>query len=525
MGKMYNKDCISIKGRVQMGNKLPKESKSAWLKNQGEEYEKLQQSTNAEVTIVGGGITGVTAAYLLSKAGINTVLVEADKICGGTTGHTTAKISAQHGLIYDQLIQDAGLDKANLYYKANVEAMQLVEQFINEYAIDCDYEKHDAYVYTNDERQLENIKNEAEAYKKIGIVGEITKQMPLDIQFVSALKMTDQAQFHPVKYIQTLAALAKDQGARIYENSPAEDIKPGNKARVILRDNDIEVESDHVIVASHYPFWDKQGLYFAKMEPQRSYVNAVKVPNKYPGGMYITAESPTRSIRQMQDNKHGELWLIGGDSHKTGQGEPEAEHYETLHNYAKKMFNGEQTLYRWSAQDPVTLDKIPYIGPITEGNKNIYIATGYAKWGMTQGTIAAKHITDLIVKGNSPFEELYNPSRKMTGDAFKKTFSYNADTAKHLVKGKFDFQNKDIDELQDDQAGITQLHGQRVGAYKDTKGEVHLVNTTCTHLGCEVNWNSGERSWDCPCHGSRFSYTGEVLEGPAVKPLKTYKPK
>ncbi|WLV25923.1 FAD-dependent oxidoreductase [Aciduricibacillus chroicocephali] len=502
---------------------LPEESKSAWLKNAGTNYPPLNESIEATVAIVGGGITGVTAAYLLAKSGVNTVLVEADRICGGTTGHTTAKISAQHGLIYDTLINNTSENEAKLYYQANVEAMSLIERLVKEHNIDCNYEKHDAYVYTNEKKQLEQLEKEADAYKKLGINGEMVNEIPLEIPMISALKMSDQAQFHPVKYIHALAEQAQNSGARIYEASPAEDIKPDDRPCVILR-NKKEIKCDFIIIASHFPFWDKQGLYFARMEPQRSYVNAVTNPNKYPGGMYISAEQPTRSIRYMKDDEHGELWLIGGDGHKTGQGDPELQHFETLQEYAEDTFNAGETIYRWSAQDPVTVDKIPYIGRITEGKQQIMVATGYAKWGMTQGTIAAQLMTNLILKKESPYKDLYNPGRSIKGNTIKNTMSYNLDVAKHLIKGKLDFHNQHVNELESDEAAITQMNGQRVGAYKDDNGELYLVDTTCTHLGCEVNWNSGEKSWDCPCHGSRFSYTGEVLEGPAVQPLKRYKP-
>lgn len=499
-------------------NKLPKQAESLWLKQPASKYSELKESIETKVAIVGGGITGITAAYLLAKAGIQTVLIEADKIVHGTTGHTTAKISAQHGLIYNQLIEDLGIEKASLYYQANAEAMNLIAVLIKEHKINCNYEKQDAYVYTNDMDKLDQLDAEYKAYETLGIKGELLAQMPLDIPHKAAIKMPNQAQFHPVKYVQALAVEAAKKGAQLFENTPAVDIEYGSKPNIILR-NGLKITCEHAIIASHYPFWDKNGLFFAKMEPQRSYVNAIKSPLKYPGGMYINAEQPTRSIRKM-DTDQGELWLIGGDSHKTGQGETEIKHVEALQNFADQHFQAEETSYRWSAQDPVTLDHVPYIGQVTDSKKNIWIATGYAKWGMTQGTIAAKHLCNSILGKDSPYGKLYNPSRFEGKETIKNTVTYNMDTAKHLVKSKLDLQNEDIDHLETDQAAVTRINGQRTGAYKDEHDKLFLVDTTCTHLGCEVNWNSGERSWDCPCHGSRFSYTGEVLEGPATRPLK-----
>lgn len=499
-------------------SQLPKEAKSLWLQQSADKYPEVKKSMETKIAIVGGGITGITAAYLLAKSGIQTVLVEADKIVHGTTGHTTAKISAQHGLIYDKLIQDLGIEKASLYYQANAEAMKLIADLIQEHQIDCDYESQDAYVYTNDMEKLDQLDAEYKAYEKLGIKGELLAEMPLDLPHKAAIKMPNQAQFHPVKYVQALAHLAAEKGAQLFENSSAVDIEYSSKPQVILR-NGAKITCEHVIIASHYPFWDKNGLFFAKLEPQRSYINAVKSPLKYPGGMYINAEQPTRSIRKM-DTEQGELWLIGGDSHKTGQGEPEIEHFKALQKFAEEHFQAEETLYRWSAQDPITLDHVPYIGQVTDSKDNVWISTGYAKWGMTQGTIAAKHLCNLILGKETPYGKLYNPSRFKSVETIKNTFTYNMDTAKHLVKSKLDFQNEDIEQLDTDQAAVTRINGQRTGAYRDENNKLFLVDTTCTHLGCEVNWNSGERSWDCPCHGSRFSFTGEVLEGPATKPLK-----
>ncbi len=236
--------------------------------------------------------------------------------------------------------------------------------------------------------------------------------------------------------------------------------------------------------------------------------------------MYISADDPTRSLRYTPVN--GEpLVLIGGENHKTGQGPDTMLHYLALEAFAEKTLGIEEYVYRWSAQDLITLDKVPYIGPVTADKPNILVATGYRKWGMTNGTTAAMLLTDIILKKENPYRDLFSPSRFKKADPdIKKFISFNANVAGHLLKGKLEFVPKDPSDLQNDEGSVVMVNGKRAGAYKDPEGKLHIVDTTCTHLGCECEWNHGERTWDCPCHGSRYSYDGEVLNGPTEKPLR-----
>src|SRR5699024_590967 len=238
-------------------------------------------------------------------------------------------------------------------------------------------------------------------------------------------------------------------------------------------------------------------FYPTRMYADRSYILAAKSDLQYPGGMYITAETPTRSIRKtMMDGE--ELWLIGGESHKTGQGDSTITYYEALQYFATQHFSISEFLYRWSAQDLVTLDKMPYIGRVTEKQDNVFVATGYRKWGMTNGTAAAKLIRNLIVEKECRFEELFTPSRFQADPAIKKFMSYNLDVAKHLIKGKLEYTDANLDDLKKGEANIIRINGKRTGAFRDEENNLHLVDTTCTHLGCEVDWNKAEQSWDCP---------------------------
>lgn len=501
-----------------MKQSFPQEPHSYWRDSVNlPTFKPLNQSIKVDVGIVGGGITGITAAYLLTKAGLKVALLEASQLLSGVTGHTTAKITAQHGIIYDELIQHFGKENALLYYQAATEAKDMITNLINEHEIACDFISQDAYIYTNSETELSKLEQEMKAYEQLGIPGDLTETMPLDIPFKQALKMKNQAQFHPLKYLKVLMDEAINLGLDIYEDTTAMDIEYTKHPVIITRDG-LRVTCRYIIQASHYPFYDGQGFYPTRLEPERAYIIAAKSKQAYPGGMYINAETPTRSIRYTTVNDE-ELWIIAGENHKTGQGENMMQHYEALKQFAKQHFDITDDIYHWSAQDYTTLDKVPYIGPVTKNQTNVFIATGYRKWGMTNGTIAAKIITDLITKEASPYQDLFTPSRFKPGPSIKQFIFSNTDVAKHLMKGKMDQKTESLDQLKHDETIITKIDGKRVGIYKDPEGTLYAVNTTCKHLGCEVAWNSADKTWDCPCHGSRYHYTGEVLNGPAKEPL------
>lgn len=483
-------------------------------------YPKLQNNINVDVTVVGGGIAGITTAYLLTKSGLKVALLEADVLLKGTTGHTTAKVTSQHHLIYDELIKQIGKEKAALYYKANEDARKFIESLIKEHNIDCNLEAQDAYVFTNSEQYVQKLKDEAAAYEALGIAGEYVTNIPLNIPIIAALRMDGQSQFHPLQYLTTLVKQMSEAGCQIYEQSTAVDIEKGEQPSVVTADG-FSVTSDNIVICSHFPFHDGMGMYFARMYAERSYALAIKTDIEFPGGMYINAEEPSRSIRSAKSADGVPVLIVGGQNHKTGQGVCTINHYEELQRYASEQFNASEIMYRWSAQDLVTGDKIPYIGRITSVSSNVYVATGFKKWGMTGATAAAMLLNDLIQDKENEYEELFSPSRPLTFETVKDLVVENLDVAKHLISGKLEMVRKKPEDLAADEGSVVTVNGKRAGAYRDNDGKLHIVDTTCTHMGCEVEWNHGERSWDCPCHGSRFSVTGEVMEGPAEKPLKT----
>lgn len=483
-------------------------------------FPKLNSDITVDVVIIGGGITGLTTAFLLAKKGFKIALLESDRLLNGTTGHTTAKITAQHSLIYHQLIKNIGIEQAKLYYQANLDALNFIRETIDHFEIDCEYSDQDAWVYAVTKKDQEKIEQEAKAYNDLGIKGTLVDSVPLDITVNNALIMKDQAQFHPLKYLKPLVDQVTKMGGQIFEKTTAVDIKK-DKQPVVLTRHQEKVTANHVIICSHFPFYEGFGLYSAKMYAERSYAIVAKANKKIPAGLFINANSPTRSLRKVSINGE-DMALIVGENHKTGQGIDTIKHYQALESFGQTILDIDSIKYRWSAQDLTTLDQIPYIGRITSRNPNILIATGYRKWGITNGTAASLLLADLVNDESNKYEELFKPSRFNPIPSIKNLVVQNVNVVEHLVKGKLQLSQVDAKTLANDQGAIISVDGERKGAYKDGQGELHLIDTTCTHLGCEVEWNNGERTWDCPCHGSRFSYTGDVLEGPAEKPLKKY---
>ncbi|MDQ0177430.1 FAD-dependent oxidoreductase [Bacillus chungangensis] len=502
--------------------KLPQSPEPYWRASvKLPQFPVLDQDINVDVAIVGGGITGITTAYLLANEGLSIAVLDAGELFNGTTGHTTAKITAQHDLIYDELITQLGSEKAKKYYSANHDALQWIKSTISIQKIDCDFSNEAAYLFTESDSDVKKLENEMRAYEQLGIDGVFLQKIPLSINVKAALMMEQQGQFHPLKYLKRLLGVIVEKGGRLYENTKALDIEKGKKQK-ISTENGCHIFCDKVVICSHHPFYDGAGFYFSRMYAERSYVLAVKSEQPYPGGMYLSVEDPKRSIRHTPIGDDHYL-IIGGENHKTGQGVETSEHYEALKKFVKTRFDVDSIAYRWSAQDLTTLDNIPYIGEISAGNPHILVATGYRKWGMTSSAAAGLLLKDLILEKENPYKELYTPSRFHPNPSIKTFVQQNADVAKHLVKGKLESPSKTAADLERDEGAVILFNGKRAGAYKDEDGTVHMVDTTCTHMRCEVEWNSGERTWDCPCHGSRFSITGEVLEGPAEKPLDIIK--
>lgn len=492
--------------------------KSYWLASTPKTYcPTLDKDINVDIAIVGGGMAGILSGYQLQKQGYNIAILEAGNIIESTTGHTTAKVTSQHGLIYDKIKTTMGDEFARQYAEANETSIKEIKRIADENNIDCDYSPQSSYIYTQDMKYTKQIEDEVKTAKSLGIKAKLIDEIQVPIQINSGMVFKNQAQFHPRKFLLGIAESIMSKGVNIYENTRATQLNEEDGKYIINTWQGKKVTANKVIIASHYPFYNKKGLYFSRIYVQRSYVLAVRTKERFPAGMYINAEEPTRSLRS-HPTKDGQLVLVVGENHKTGQSKDTNMHYKALYDFAKEIFTVEDVPYRWSTEDCMTLDGVPYVGQFTPETPNLYIATGFGKWGMTNSMASSMILRDLIVDGKSPWQDVYNPSRKTIAASIKNFAVENVNVGGQLISGKLSKPSKDIN-LKRGQGKVVEVDGERVGAFRDDNGQLHLVNTTCTHAGCELNWNSAERSWDCPCHASRFTYKGQILKGPATKPL------
>lgn len=481
------------------------------------DYPALTDNIRTDILIVGGGITGLTNAYLLQKEGFDVVVIDSGRITLSTSGHTTAKITSLHDLKYSSLVKKIGSDGAKKYGEINENAIALIENIIKENNINCDFSRQPNYVYTQEDEYITKIEDEVKTAQDLGMPATFVTSLELPYQVKGAVCFHNQAQFHPRKYLLDMANAFVRNGGHIFENTTAIDIHEDRECRTSTRDG-FNILSNKVIIASHFPFYDGGGFFSARMFAERSYALAVKADIKIPGGMYISYEEPTRSVRTQPLEDGDQLLIIGGEHHKTGEDNNEIEHYKNLIKFAEDNFKAIEVPYRWSAHDYTAMNEIPFIGHITATKLNIFLAAAYQKWGMTTSTVSAMIIKDIITKGKSEVEEIFTPVRFTPVDSAKNFIKENLDVVESLIEGKLEPLPTDI-SLEPGEGKAVMYKGKKAGAYKDMEGNIFIVDTTCKHLGCEVHWNSAEKSWDCPCHASRYGYDGTVLEGPALKPL------
>lgn len=461
---------------------------SIWLENTNtrRQFRVLDKTIETDVCIIGGGITGISTAYYLSKEGMKVVVLEKDKIASKTTGGTTGKITSQHHLFYKYLIDSQGKDFAKKYLKANEEAIKNIENIINEEKIECDFEKKSAFVFTKDLGKLQGIKDEVEAVQTLGLKAKFTNDIEVLGKIEGAIEFPEQAQFNPVKYVNGLTKCVLENGGGIYERTKVVEYEKDGEGFIVTAEADgnyRKIFSKYVVVATRYPIFNVPGFHFIKMYQELEYGIAIKTDVTL-NGMYVSSEVPTISFRDYEEN--GEKYiLIVGNGHKTGE-KTANNGFEVLENFAKTYFSGGEIKYRWNVEDSIGLDKIPYIGEYSEVRENMYVATGFKKWGMTSSNIAANIITDNIMGRENKYEEIFKSTRV---EAIK-----NKDEMKNMLK----------------EVGESVI----MPRLKGEKGKKY-----CAHLGCELAWNDVTKTWDCPCHGSRYEKDGQVIEGPAVHDL------
>jgi glycine/D-amino acid oxidase-like deaminating enzyme/nitrite reductase/ring-hydroxylating ferredoxin subunit len=473
---------------------------------------RLEANTDADVAVIGGGIVGITTALRLQEAGVRVVLVEAGRLAGGVSGYTTAKVSSQHGMIYDRLRSGFGTDGARTYGAANEAALAWMADRVERDGIDCDFRRRASYAYLAAGTDRSGAEREADAAFEAGLPAALVQETPLPYPVAAAVRFDDQAEFHARKYLLALA----EQLDEVYEHSHAVQVDADERCTVKTPGGN--VTADHVVVATHYPFLDR-ALAFARVSQQRSYALLCRIAGKPPEGMFISGDSPTRSVRAVPVGGE-ELLLVGGEGHKTGEGGDTEERYRALERFARDHWDVESVEYRWSSQDGTTIDGVPYIGPLTPGGEQVLMATGFAKWGMTGGTAAAMILSDRLLGRENPWAGLFNPNR-VRPRALVKFVEENTKVGLHFLGDRLTKRGeRPIEDLAPGEGDIVRHAGEKVAGHRRDDGTLVAVSPVCTHLGCQVNWNTAERSWDCPCHGSRFSPEGDVLQGPAVHRLE-----
>lgn len=495
------------------GNVEEKRFRSCWQTETPPAFGKLDGDCSADAVIVGGGICGLLCAYELLGRGLgNIVLLEAGRILSGTTAYTTGKITSQHGLIYAAMEKNLGLRAARQYAKTNEEAVSRFGEIVRAEGIDCDYVPCDAYVYALTRQGAARVREEAEAAGRLSIDASFVTQCELPFPVEGAVRFGGQARFHPMKFACRLAALLAERGVKIYENTPA----------VALSDNVVltgagRVYGKNVLICTRYPFTNLRGFYFARIVQNRSYAVALRGAAAL-SGMYADAEDRGLSLRGARAGGE-DLLILAHGAHKTGHETGES-HYEALLDWARRLFPGASEVCRWSAQDCVTNDRIPFVGRYSQFGGRVFLATGFNKWGMTGSMAAARILADLIVDGKSRTADVFSPGRPDLGMQAGGFFREAADTAANFLRGYLEAPRRGVAELKNGEGGLAEFRGAKIGAFRDGDGGLHGVRPVCTHMRCPLRWNPEENTWDCPCHGSRFDPDGNAVGGPAFLPLE-----
>lgn len=484
-------------------------------------YSKLTNDLEADVVVVGGGLAGVSAAYCLTRAGKKVALVEDGFIGSGETGRTTAHLVTALDNRYYQLEKNFGTEKTKLIALSHAAAIDFVEQTVKRENISCEFERLDGYLFLHPSDKSYSLQIELEAAARAGI--NIFKAHEVLKGTGDSLCFPGQAQFHPLKYLRGLCDAITKKGGRIFTETHAEEIDQYG----IKTADGFYVRAKHIVVATNTPVNNKF-LIHSRQYAYRTYVvGALVKKGSVQKALYWDTGDfdqkltfpPYHYVRLASyDNEH-DLLISGGEDHPNADTSqiniPEEKRYERLVNWTKKYFPIEDIVYRWSGQVMEPMDGLAYIGRNPIDHDNIFIVTGDSGNGMTHCTIAGILLTDMITGRENPWEDIYRPSRfnlRSSGALFKEVIGAL------LANFKRDSSDEDhirLSSVPKGEARQLDLHGERCGVYHDPEGMLHVVSTTCTHLKCNVKWNNDEKSWDCPCHGSRFTYDGKVMNGPA----------
>jgi len=494
------------------------EHESPWLANvDPPSWPTLEGDLEVDIVVVGAGITGLTIASVLHADGSSVAVLEADRVGHGTTGHTTGKITSQHGVIYRNLVERHGQERATAYAQANQQAINEIDEKVHRLGIDCSFERLPAYVYTRDPQRRGDLEAEHSASVGLGLPASLTTDIDLPFPIELAIRFDDQAMFDVSPYIHALAQDLNSDTGLIFENSRVVRITESTN-EVTVRTASGLVTASNAIVATLIPFMNRSG-FFARMKPSRAYGIAALLNNAGITGMHINADSPTRSTRPWRTDNGSGIVVVGED-HSAGHRKARPRRWGELESWARQHFDVESFEYRWSSQDFETVDHMPYVGraPLM---RRTYVATGFRKWGLTNATAAAHTIADLLEGRRSDRVDAFDATRFGDIQTLARTSLLNLQVANRFVKGRLQrLFAPSFEDLGLGEGSLVHANGTTLAAYRGPDGVLHCVSPTCTHLRCTVRWNDAEKSWDCPCHGSRFSVDGAILNGPATEPLE-----
>ncbi|MFI5774326.1 FAD-dependent oxidoreductase [Streptomyces sp. NPDC051658] len=501
-------------------SELPGMAESYWMATApGIQWLALDTDTTADVAVIGAGMAGLSTAWELTRAGRNVVLLEADRVAAGVSGYTTAKLTAAHSLVYERLRRTRGREGARQYARSQQAAVDRVASVATELGIDCDFERSSALTFTTDPQGRALCEAEAEAAAEAGLDAGLVTETDLPFPVVAAVRVTHQAQFHPRKYLLALADDITARGGSIHERTRVTGLTEGSPCR-LTTERGTTITAKDVVVATHYPVFDR-ALHFARLSPRRELVVAAPLPaSEAPAHMYITDDMGKRSVRTAPLDEGRRLLIVTGEDHTPGTGDSR-ERFLRLDAWMHDHFPVGDTAYRWAAQDNDVSDGVPLVGPFHPGARHVYVATGFGGWGMSGGTMAGQLLASTLTGVEPEWAGLYDPRRLWStvreGAALLKQ---QAEVARHFVGDRLRTTHVDsVAEIAPGSGSVVRVEGRRCAVYRDEDGAVHAVSARCTHLGCLVAFNEAETAWECPCHGSRFGVDGEVLNGPALRPL------
>ena len=494
-------------------------AESYWLQTTKPlDYPVLSEDRRVDVAVVGGGMAGLCAAWEVARTGRTVAVLEAGRVGSATSGHTTAKLSALHSLIYHDLRTSRGADTAARYARAQSEALEHIAEIIEDLGLDCEFERRTAYTYTTDASQVAHYRDEAVAASEAGLRADFVTPEGLPFPTAGAVRLPEQAQFHPTRFLQGLAADIMARGGLIFENTRIVSADSGSPCRLRTADGSA-VTAESVLVTTGWPVFDRPEL-LARLRPRRELVVAGPVDaDRDPGGMFVTPENKTRSVRSAPLDEGRRLLIVTGEQHTPGAGGIERR-YRKLTEWAAR-FGLTDVVYRWSAQDYSTSDKVPFIGRYP-GRDHFWLATGFGGWGMTNSVAAARVLAAGVTETPAPdWAEAFTPHRFHPVHEARSIAGVLGSTARNFLSRPSGAPTAhDPADVRPGQGAVLRLGGEECAVYRDEQGELHAVAARCSHLGCRVGFNEAERTWECPCHGSRFDVFGAVLQGPAVRPLQ-----